>query len=109
LHSFPTRRSSDLTNGELRITNGCYLRMSSEFFVCADLFWHSSFHISFVTRNSYFVIQQVYRIQVEEMMVLNLVKHVTELKKFRSIAKYDSVDVFVELVIVWRVFSDVAP
>ena len=51
----------------------------------------------------------MHTIQIEEVMILHFVKHVSKVQILRAVSKNYIVDVFIKLVIMRRIFSDVTP
>ena len=43
------------------------------------------------------------------MMILNFIEHIPKRQEFWTVPEDHVIDVFVKLVVVWRIFADVAP
>ncbi len=52
---------------------------------------------------------QVHSVKIQEMMILNFIKHITKMKMPWTIAKPYIIDVLIKLLVMWRISSDVAP
>ena len=51
----------------------------------------------------------MHTVKVKEMVILNLIKHVSEFQIFRTVSEDYVINVLIEFVVMRRVFSDVTP